>query len=54
MKFLTLNSGGSRIFPRRGRQLPGLGAPTYDFPKNCKKLKEFGPPGVGGGAPATA
>ena len=39
-------SGGSRISLRRGRQLPG-GAPTYDFakfPKNCMKLKEFGPP----------
>ena len=46
--FLLLYSGGSRISPRRGRQLPRGGAPTYDFanfPKNCMKLKEFGPPG---------
>ena len=37
-------SGGSRISPRRGRQLPRR-APTYDFDKiskNCMKLKEFG------------
>ena len=41
-------SGGSRISPRRGRQLPGGGHQhkilPY-FPKNCMKLKEFGPPG---------
>ena len=23
----------------------GAGAPTYNFAKNCMKLKEFGPPG---------
>ena len=40
-------SGGSRIFPRRGRQLPGGYQHTIlqKFPKNCMKLKEFGPPG---------
>ena len=34
-------------FPRGGGQLPGGGALQYDFakfPKNCMKLKEFGPP----------
>ena len=40
-------SGGSRISPRRGRQLPGGHQHTIlpNFPKNCMKLKEFGPPG---------
>ena len=33
-------SGGSRIFPRRGRQLP-RGAPTYDFAKFSQKLHEI-------------
>ena len=38
-------------FPRRGgANSPawGRGVPTYDFanfPKNCMKLKDFGPPG---------
>ena len=35
-------------FPRGGgANSPGGGggAPTYDFAKNCMKLKEFGPPG---------
>ena len=32
----TISSGGSRISPRRGRQLPG-GAPTYDFAKISQK-----------------
>ena len=43
------HSGGSRISPRRGRQLPG-GAPTYEFAKFHQKLHEideFGPPGRG-------
>ena len=43
-------SGGSRISPRRGRQLPGGGRQHTilpNFPKNCMKLKEFGPPGGG-------
>ena len=33
-------SGGSMIFPRRGRQLSG-GAPTYDFAKFSQKLHEI-------------
>ena len=33
-------SGGSTIYLRRGRQLPG-GAPIYHF-ANCMKSKEFG------------
>ena len=32
-------SGGSRISPRRGRQLSG-GAPTYDVVNFCRKLHE--------------
>ena len=36
----TQASGGSRISPRRGRQLPG-GAPTYDFAKFSQKLHEI-------------
>ena len=43
----SLGSGGSRISPRRGRQLPGGGGRQHtillNFPKNCMKLKEFGP-----------
>ena len=44
-------SGGSRISPR-GHQLPGGRQHTIlpKFPKNCMKLKEFGPRG-GGGVP---
>ena len=41
-------SGRSRISPRRGHQLPGEGCQhtnLSNFPKNCMKLKEFGPPG---------
>ena len=35
-------SGGSRISPRRGRQLSrGGGAPTYDFAKISPKLHEI-------------
>ena len=37
-----------RISSRRGRQLPGGGRQHTNlpnFPKNCMKLKEFGPPG---------
>ena len=33
-------SGGSRISPRRGRQLP-RGAPTYDFTKFSQKMHEI-------------
>ena len=46
-------SGGSKISPRRGRQLSGGGHQHKilpKFPKNCMKLKEFGPRGKGGGA----
>ena len=40
---LMLISGGSRISPRRGRQLPsgGRGAPTYVFAKFSQKLHEI-------------
>ena len=45
----TQTSSGSRISPRRGRQLPGGGGRQDtilpNFPKNCMKLKEFGPRG---------
>ena len=44
-------SGGSRISPRRGRQLSGGGRQHSilpNFPENCMKLREFGP--AGGGA----
>ena len=46
-------SGGSRISPRRGRQLSGECQHTIlpKFPKNCMKLKEFGPRGGGGTRP---
>ena len=49
LKFLTEYSGGSRISPRRGRQLSRGREPTYDFAKFSKKLHEierFGPPGA--------
>ena len=36
----TYYSGGSRISPRRGRQLP-RGAPTYDFAKFFQKPHEI-------------
>ena len=37
-----VTSGGSRISPSRGRQLPGGGgAPTYDFAKISQKLHEI-------------
>ena len=35
-----LVSGGSRISPRRGRELP-RGAPTYEFAKFSRKLHEI-------------
>ena len=43
-----MTSGGSRISPRRGHQLPGGHQHTIlpNFPKNCMKLKEFGPRGA--------
>ena len=46
-RFEIWTSGGSRISPRRGRQLSGGGRQHTilpNFPKNCMKLKEFGPP----------
>ena len=48
-------SGGSRISPRRGRQLSkgGRGAPTYDFAKFSQKLHDIEriwTPRGGGGA----
>ena len=45
----SLISGGSRISPRRGRQLSRGRQHTIlpNFPKNCMKLKEFGPGGSG-------
>ena len=36
LELLARTSGGSRISPRRGRQLP-RGAPTYDFAKFGQK-----------------
>ena len=39
---LTHISGGSRISPRRGLQLPGGGGPpTYDFAKISQKLHDI-------------
>ena len=45
----TQRSGGSRISPRRGRNSQGGRQHTKlpNFPKNCMKSKEFGPPGGG-------
>ena len=45
----SYRSGGSRISPRRGCQLPRGRQHTIlpKFPKNCMKLKEFGPSGGG-------
>ena len=48
----VFSSGGSRISPRRGHQLPG-GTPTYDFAIFSRKLHEIEriwPRGGGGGA----
>ena len=47
-KCYTGLSGGSRISPRRGRQLSRGRQHTIlpHFPKNCMKLKEFGPQGA--------
>ena len=40
-------SGGSRIFlgGGRGAPTPKVDVPTYFFPENCMKMKQFGPPG---------
>ena len=40
-------SGGSRIFPRGGREPSRGGVNTPNFPENCMKSKEFGRPGGG-------
>ena len=45
----TVLSGGSRIFPRGGREPSRGGVNTPNFPENCMKSKEFGRPGGGGG-----
>ena len=39
------SSGGSRIFPRGGREPSRGGVNTPNFPENCMKSKEFGRPG---------
>ena len=43
----TVISGGSRIFPRGGREPSRGGVNTPNFPENCMKSKEFGRPGGG-------
>ena len=45
MAIWILTSGGSRISPRKGRQLRGGHQHTNlpNFARNCMKLKEFGP-----------
>ena len=40
-----ISSGGSRIFPRGGREPSRGGVNTPNFPENCMKSKEFGRPG---------
>ena len=45
--WIILTSGGSRIFPRGGRQLPKVLLFFNFVPENCMKMKEFGPPGGG-------
>ena len=42
-----ITSGGSRIFPRGGREPSRGGVNTPNFPENCMKSKEFGRPGGG-------
>ena len=44
---IVLSSGGSRIFPRGGREPSRGGVNTPNFPENCMKSKEFGRPGGG-------
>ena len=45
-RILNDSNGGSRISPRRGAPTPGGRQHTIlpNFPKNCMKVKEFGPP----------
>ena len=45
--FQIKTSGGSRIFPRGGREPSRGGVNTPNFPENCMKSKEFGRPGGG-------
>ena len=45
--FISICSGGSRIFPRGGREPSRGGVNTPNFPENCMKSKEFGRPGGG-------
>ena len=42
---VDLCSGGSRIFPGGGRQLPKVLLFFNFVPGNCMKMKEFGLPG---------
>ena len=39
--YISHASGGSRISPRRGRQLSGGEGATYDFAKFSQKLHEI-------------
>ena len=41
LNYIDASSGGSRISPRWGRQLPGGGGTTYDFAKISPKLNEI-------------
>ena len=43
--YILVSSGGSRIFPRGGREPSRGGVNTPNFPENCMKSKEFGRPG---------
>ena len=47
LKEIDVISGGSRIFPRGGREPSRGGVNTPNFPENCMKSKEFGRPGGG-------
>ena len=47
LKDIIIASGGSRIFPRGGREPSRGGVNTPNFPENCMKSKEFGRPGGG-------
>ena len=45
------DSGGSRIFPSGGCQLPKWVCEPIFLAENCMKMKEFGPPGGGACVP---
>ena len=47
LQIIEQTSGGSRIFPRGGREPSRGGVNTPNFPENCMKSKEFGRPGGG-------